>query len=156
MTARAALLLAGLSMACVDRAADVQRPGPPPAAASSRAPRPAAADEADREPPLDEGPARRIVAARFRDAGLRVVEDVALTAPVAITLDGFDPERRIGFEYVAPEEARDLAAIDRAALVRSTDPRVLVLAPCGEARCTRVADEFLRALPPAPPAGGTR
>ena len=101
-------------------------------------------------PPLDEGPARRLLAGRFRDAGLRVVEDVALAAPVAITLDGFDPERRIGFEYVAPEEARDLAANDRAALERSTDPHVLVVTACGPERGAAQADAVLAALPPPP------
>lgn len=145
---RAALFLI-LAASCGERGAT--RPAEPrPAAAAGAAPRAGAARATDSMPPLDEGPARRLLAGRFRDAGLRVVEDVALAAPVAITLDGFDPERRIGFEYVAPEEARDLAANDRAALERSTDPHVLVVTACGPERCAAQADAFLAALPPPP------
>jgi hypothetical protein len=157
MNARgAALLLAAiLTTACGDRRAGGGPAGPRPAEGAAARPRPDAAEPVDRGPPLDEGPARRLVAGRFRDAGLRVVEDVQLTAPVVITLDGFDPERRVGFEYVAPEEARDLAEVDRAALERSTDPRVLVLPACGADRCAEAADAFLSRLPPAP-SGDTR
>jgi hypothetical protein len=120
------------------------------------APRADAARAADREPPLDEGPARRLLAGRFRDAGLRIVEDVALAAPVAITLDGFDPERRVGFEYIATEEARDLAEVDRAVLARSADPRVLVLPACGPSRCAAAAEAFLAQLPPRDDSGQPR
>ncbi len=121
------------------------------AAPGATTPRPGVARAADREPPLDEGPARRLVAGRFRDAGLRILEDVPLSAPVAITLDGFDPERRVGYEYVAPEEARDLAEVDRAALRRGTDPRVLVLTACGPSRCAAEIEAFLARLPPRAP-----
>ena len=153
MFGRGAALVALLAAACGDRGSGGRPTGPRPAAAAGAAPRADAARATDREPPLDEGPARRLLAGRFRDAGLRVVEDVALAAPVAITLDGFDPERRVGFEYVAPEEARDLAENDRAALERSTDPRVLVLTACGAERCAAQAEDFLAQLP-APDGSG--
>jgi hypothetical protein len=48
---------------------------------------------------------------RFQAAGLRVVDNHRLDEPgLAIDLDGFDPERRIGYEYITT------AAGDRAGL----------------------------------------
>lgn len=90
---------------------------------------------------LDEASARFLVAARFRAAGLRIVEDVALRAgDTDITLDGFDPARRVGYEYVAAEER----AAARPAEI--TGARVLVIESADAAAIERAVDRFLAGL----------
>jgi hypothetical protein len=110
-----------------------------------------APDHADDAPaasgePLDEGAARFLLAARFRAAGLRVLEDVSLqVGDVAVVVDGFDPARRVGFEYVAAEEREvELDAARRLAAAPSL--RILVVDAASADEVERAADAFLRAL----------
>ena len=79
-------------------------------------------------PPVSEVDARDLLRREFRDAGLRVVSDVRLRgAGFDITVDGYDPEREVGFEYVAADEVdTDVAAGEREALAAS-DSRVLLV-----------------------------
>jgi len=57
-------------------------------------------------PVVSEAHARQLVTSRLREAGLRVLFDVEVElGGRAITLDGYDPKRSIGFEYNAPAEA---------------------------------------------------
>src|SRR5690606_11448149 len=80
--------------------------------------------------PASEVEARGVLAARFRGAGLRILADVRVELPGGgeVTLDGFDPDRRIGFEYVAAGEAdTDLSASERESLEAGIAGRVLVV-----------------------------
>ena len=112
---------------------------------------PAHADSAvpDTGEPLDEASARRLLAARFRAAGLRIVEDVPLEAGgVTLVADGFDPVRRVGYEYIAAAE-RDLEldAGERARLSAVTGVRVLVTDESAADALEQAADAFLAELP---------
>jgi hypothetical protein len=96
--------------------------------------------------------ARALLSARFRSAGLRVLHDVRVSEPgFDITLDGYDPERGVGFEYIAPaEQGTDIDADERRAL--STSKRaILILDAAGEQRVSGAADAFLASLPDAGP-----
>lgn len=117
--------------------------------AADRAPAAPRAVDADSGEPLDEAAARRLLAARFRAAGLRILEDVALEVEgVTLVADGFDPARRIGYEYIAAEE-RDLEldAGERERLTAGTAVRVLVAEPASARALERAADAFLADLP---------
>jgi hypothetical protein len=136
----AAVALALLAVAACggERGAE---PGPtaPPGAA-------AVAPQADASPgeQLDEASARRLIAARLRAAGLRVVEDVPLRADgLDVTLDGFDPARRVGYEYVAADErGADLDDGERARLAGLGDARVLVVDSAGAEQVTAAVERF--------------
>ncbi|MBM4357445.1 MAG: hypothetical protein FJ096_04970 [Deltaproteobacteria bacterium] len=101
---------------------------------------------------VDEARGREILGRRFRAAGLGLVTDHPMTlAGKVVRLDGFDPVRRIGFEYVtteagdreelSPEVLEDLEA-------RSARGELCVLlidekhVP-SEAALERAADRFL-------------
>lgn len=93
---------------------------------------------------LSEAAARAILARRFRAAGFRVRYDVPIARPGAfdVTVDGYDPVRQVGFEYVdTAERDTDLHAAERAALERDPAHRILVVdatdAAGLEARITR-------------------
>src|SRR5690606_24942171 len=80
--------------------------------------------------PMTEAAARSLLAERFRAAGFRVRYDVLVDRAglYAVTLDGYDPEAEVGFEYIAEEERdTDIIAGERAALARDGARRVLVL-----------------------------
>lgn len=99
--------------------------------------------------PLDEAAARLLIATRLRAAGLRVVADVPLGAGgVEVTLDGFDPARRIGYEYVAADErGADLDDAEREHLAGLAGARVLVI-DSGDAEAVSGAiDRFLADVP---------
>jgi hypothetical protein len=121
--------------------------------AAEPAPTAAAAGDVPAAEPLDEASARRLIAARFRAAGLRVVEDVALEVDgVSLVADGFDPVRRVGYEYVAAEErGLELDAAERARLADLAAVRVLVAEPAAAAELERAVEAFLAGLPPPPP-----
>lgn len=113
---------------------------------------------------IDEARGRAILKARFEGAGLAIVSDHPMTlAGRTVHLDGFDPLRRIGFEYITteagdrdeitPEVLDDLEA--RAArgelFVLLVDERQAV----ADAVLERAADRFLAmALPRLGPPGG--
>ena len=55
---------------------------------------------------MGETEARVVLAGLFREAGYRVRYDVAVViGGETVAVDGYDPDRAIGFEYIAPEEA---------------------------------------------------
>lgn len=130
-------------------------PGQRPAGAGDRQGGPddrAAPATQPAEPGLDEAAARRLLAMRFREAGLRIVEDVPVSgAGFELTADGFDPARGVGYEYVAAEEAgAELGAEERAALARDRQLRVLVIEAAGAGAIEEAASRFLAAPPAAP------
>lgn len=96
---------------------------------------------------LSEEAARTLLAERFRAAGFRVRYDVAIarTGAFALTVDGYDPVHRVGFEYVATAERdTDLDAAERAALARERSERILIVDAAGadglDAAVTRFLD----------------
>lgn len=100
-------------------------------------------------PALDEAAARQLLAERFRAAGLRVRYDVLVARAGAyeLTVDGYDPERRTGYEYVAEREReRDLEAGERAQLARAAEVRILVIDAASATEIAARADAFLAAL----------
>jgi len=120
--------------------------------AAEAAPVHAAEAEAPSGEPLDEASARRLLAGRFRAAGLRIVEDVTLDVDgVTLVVDGFDPARRVGYEYVAAEEQGvELDGAERERLAGLGAVRILVAEPAPAAALERAMAAFLAELPAAP------
>lgn len=138
-------------------------PGPdggsaPAAAASAAAPAasntPAPTDPTA-PPPLGEAAARRELARRFRAAGYRILVDVPVHLPgVDLVADGFDPQRGVGYEYVAAgERGLELDAAARARLAHDPRVRILVIDAAPLARWSRSVDQFLSRVAAAPGAG---
>lgn len=97
---------------------------------------------------LSEAAARALLAQRFRAAGFRVRYDVpvAREGAFALTVDGYDPVRRVGFEYVATAERdTDLDASERAALAHERSPRILIVDAADAASLDAAASRFLDA-----------
>ncbi|RMH44973.1 MAG: hypothetical protein D6689_01100 [Deltaproteobacteria bacterium] len=70
-----------------------------------RVPVAGAAPDDDDGPPT-EAAARAFLSRRFAAAGYRLVSDYAFSAPgVAVVLDGYDPDQRVGFAYVSHADA---------------------------------------------------
>ena len=71
--------------------------------------------------------ARLLLNGLFRDAGLRVVNDREFRrGSIELTLDGYDPERGFGYEYISPEEqGTDVSAGEVLALRAET--QILVI-----------------------------
>jgi len=141
-----AILLALILSGCGAAADPSGRPAPIPEPPADAAPPPVdAAAQPDAAPAVSEVQARVAMARRFRAAGLRIREDV----PVAgITLDGCDPQRRVGYEYVAPEErGLDVTDESRAALAALDGWRVLIVDATDAADLSARVDAFLSALP---------
>jgi hypothetical protein len=97
--------------------------------------------------PLDEASARQLIAGLLRANGLRVVADVPLDAGgVEVTLDGFDPARRVGYEYVAADErGADLDDAERERLAGLAGTRVLVIDSGDAEAVTGAVERFLAA-----------
>lgn len=123
----------------------------PPAASSPPAAAPVepAPPAVDAGPLLSEAAARALLAERFRAAGHRVRYDVRVTVEGAfdVTLDGFDPDDRVGFEYIASGEVgTDVTAAERDALASGEgDLRILVLDASDAATVAAAAEAFLAA-----------
>jgi hypothetical protein len=116
---------------------------------SGPAPTDAGPPPIDAGPPLGEIEARLEAADRFRRAGYRIRQDVRITRPGAydVTLDGWDPQRRVGYEYIAPEEVGlDLTTRERVELARDTSLRVLILDRTSRAETIALIDAFLAEL----------
>lgn len=148
---RVAILLA----ACGGERTTAPAPSPPATrpAPSSSAPnsRPLEVDRAATTASvLDEASARALIAARFRAAGFRVVEDTLLRdAGIELTLDGFDPARRVGYEYVATDErGADLTDDERAAVPGLPGVRVLIVDSSGAEAVAGAVDRFLAGVGP--------
>lgn len=146
---RAAVILAALVLAigCGERRAP-QEPIAPVAAPIADAAVPDAA------PSIPEVRARQLLAARFRAAGYRIVVDVPheLEGGRIVTIDGLDPARGVGYEYLAEDEiGADLEVADGARLAEAS-MSVLIL-PAGPAEAVaHAADLFLADLAARPPA----
>jgi hypothetical protein len=98
--------------------------------------------------PLGEADARAMLAAGLRRAGLRIHHDVAIETPAGpVVLDGWDAERRVGFEYV------DAGAGDPPLADGAIAGRVLIVRSSDEATLRAALASFLSSLPalPAPP-----
>jgi hypothetical protein len=99
--------------------------------------------------PLGEVEARMLLAERFRRAGLRVLYDIAIDhADSQLTLDGYDPDRRIGFEYIAADErGADLVDRERAQLsgaaLDPNAPSILIVDAAPAHEVGELADAFL-------------
>jgi hypothetical protein len=112
-------------------------PEPPP-------PRPAAIIDAGMADPrpaaISEAHARRLVTDRLRRAGLRVLFDVEVElGGRKLTLDGYDPNRRIGFEYTATSER----VSNGAPPTTGGEVRILWLEPGDETEVRRKTDAFV-------------
>jgi hypothetical protein len=114
---------------------------------------PAPGTPADDASHLSEAAGRALLAERFRAAGFRVRYDVpvAREGAFALTVDGYDPARRVGFEYVAAAERdTDLDAAERAALAHERPQRILIVDAADAGGLDAEATRFLRAAQ-APP-----
>ncbi len=79
----------------------------------------------------------------FRDAGLRILNDEPQTiADIEVVLDGYDPERRIGYEYIADGEASASPSTEAFA-TGAQERRLLVVPACSLSELRRVASTFL-------------
>jgi hypothetical protein len=114
---------------------------PPPGAS-------AAAEMAPPPPPLTEVTARELLAGALRERGLRILQDVRIQGPgYDVTLDGWDPARKIGFEYIAPEEVdTDVDDPERGALAADPAIQVLILDAAAEPAVQARLDAFEQAL----------
>lgn len=95
---------------------------------------------------LSEEAARALLAQRFRAAGFRVRYDVAIAraGAFALTVDGYDPVHRVGFEYVATAERdTDLNAAERTALAHERSERILIVDAAGAAGLDAAVTRFL-------------
>lgn len=141
--ARSGRWLAPIALAACSGGAGATRALPPPEDAAP--PAIDAAPSIDATPPISEAAARALLADRFRAAGFRIRFDVRVDVGDGVTLDGFDPEREVGYEYVAVEErGTDLSDAERAQLASW---RVLVIDAADEATVAAAADTFLDQLP---------
>jgi hypothetical protein len=95
--------------------------------------------------------ARSLLNRLFRNAGLRIVNDRSFAkGSVQLTLDGYDPERGIGYEYIAKvERGTDLSRVEQAALHKDQQILVLSAAPLDEVEMRAL--DFLSGLPTANP-----
>ncbi len=104
----------------------------------------------DAAPPIGEAYARELLGARFRAAGLRILADRRVSGDgYEVTLDGWDPARRIGYEYVAAGEVdTDLDATERVAMAADSTLHVLVVDATTAAGVAAAADQFLAGVEP--------
>jgi acetyl esterase/lipase len=102
--------------------------------------------ESDAGVAISELQARQLLDRLFREAGLRILNDVLfIEAGIEVTLDGYDPERRIGYEYVAREEmGLELSPADLARL--RGHPRIFVATGGSHDELRLAAEIFLAAV----------
>jgi hypothetical protein len=100
--------------------------------------------------PVSEAEARMLLATRFRAAGYRVRHDVRVTGRgFELTVDGYDAESRVGFEYIAPAERdTDVVADERAHLARDRTYRILIIDPVTRSALEQRAHAFLAGARP--------
>lgn len=118
----------------------VLRPGAPTPQPTLRADASTGLDAAgplpDAGPTLTEAQARALLAERFRAAGLRIRQDVPVGG---VTLDGADPQKHIGYEYVAEGD------VDAAP--KADGWSILIIEATDVAQLTARVDAFLGELP---------
>jgi hypothetical protein len=96
-------------------------------------------------PPVGETEARVVLAGLFREAGYRIRYDVAVViGRETVAVDGYDPDRAIGFEYIAPEEAETWKVEEGGAA-----PGLLVVAAADRETLEARARAFLAEIGPA-------
>ncbi len=92
---------------------------------------------------ISEVQARRELDLMFREAGLRILNDERLpSADIEVVLDGYDPARRIGYEYIADGEAAVSPKRDGLTALVSGD-KILVVDACSLEALRHAASEFL-------------
>jgi hypothetical protein len=97
----------------------------------------------DAGPDVTEAQARAVMARAFRAAGLRIREDLVVAG---VTLDGGDPARKVGYEYVAVEErGLDMTPQARKALAAEDGWRVLIVEATDAAGLRARVDAFVSA-----------
>jgi hypothetical protein len=136
------MLVALCSIAC----SSSPMPEPGPGQGQRKAAPPAVVDAG---PATSEHLARAVLDRMFRDAGLRILSDVPVELPGAVfTVDGFDPERRIGYEYLDEQElGLDLEEAELTWL-KQNDTSILVIEPTTSDRVESIAQRFLQRLTP--------
>jgi len=94
--------------------------------------------------PVAEAEARAIVEGLFRERGLRVLRDVEVSMHAgALVVDGYDPQKMLGFEYADPLELAHLPRAKPARDPKNSAVHILWLEPA-EAEVVRAqAIEFL-------------
>jgi hypothetical protein len=94
-----------------------------------------------------EAVARRLIGERLRAHGLRVLHDenVAMGA-FMISLDGFDPERLVGFEYVDQREREALQDLPRG-MWRRQGQTILVVDATNREGLAAAVDRLVALLP---------
>lgn len=100
---------------------------------------------------LSEVAARELLTRRFRGMGYRIRNDVRIrqAGPPALdfTVDGYDPEAHVGYEYIDPDEVgSDLVASEREAIDRDRALHILIVDAAPRAVVVERTDEFLRRL----------
>jgi len=104
---------------------------------------------------VSEAEGRRVLKAAFAAAGFNIVEDYHFCEDgVEVTFDGFDPERRVGYEYMTREMHDKEDFTDREIgklLTRNERGSVHVLLIDGDGKPDRdmleyLAKKFLKAL----------
>jgi hypothetical protein len=71
---------------------------------------------------VSEVEARFLLNRMFREAGLRIVNDHHFRKPnIEVTLDGYDPERGVGYEYVAAQEQGTDLSSDELVVLKEVD-----------------------------------
>jgi hypothetical protein len=143
------IAIAAAVLGCSSPAADPAPPRVPPASIDAGID---AAPVIDAGPPLGEVDARAYLGDRFRAAGLRVRYDVRVEGDgYGLTVDGYDPERRIGFEYIAPDEVdTDVSPAERARMAADQRERILLVGPLDRTALHAATDAFLQMLPADP------
>jgi hypothetical protein len=133
-------IAAGL-LGCSSPAARPIEPAPAPIAIDAGIDAPVPIDAG---PAIDEVHARAQLGAVFRAAGLRLRYDVRVVgAGYEFTADGYDPERRIGFEYIAPAEiGTDISGDEPARLAADDRVRILLIGPADARTVAAAADAF--------------
>ncbi len=82
----------------------------------------------------------------FREAGWRIVNDAPWReGAIEVTLDGYDPEHDLGYEYVAERERNtELSSSEQGRLRQHA--RILVLDACSGEELRAQAERFLQSL----------
>lgn len=96
--------------------------------------------------------ARQLLDRLFRERGYRIVNDVEFWEDtIEVTLDGYDPQLKVGYEYIAEREANlDLSAGEMRSLQNSST--IFVSSPTSLDELESRAHTFLRErVRPQPP-----
>ncbi|MCP4446114.1 MAG: hypothetical protein GY811_12325 [Myxococcales bacterium] len=92
---------------------------------------------------VSEVQARQELDTMFRQAGFRVLNDEPLLhSHIEMVLDGYDPEQKVGYEYIDSREAAEsISRKEGDALSR--DSRILIVRSCSIDELRHAASSFL-------------